>query len=730
MNGKFIIESFEPIKQAVSWYDITDSTAHLTPDAAYKAFLEHAEESGTATKAAEWGPIGFPRLYGLEGISLSEWFHQRKVMPGSDQADYLMDSLGSVCQTRKQRLAFPPAKVDRVRLKNEAKKLKQLPNTEASLLTALLTDPHLRGAIFQDHLHDSIEKDIGWFLLKAAQRWLGYRYAPNLKAFAKIHSDYELDVKNGLFSYIDDDNGWEASVHNLAELLITDARRWDSLNTAQKNGILLGIWICSSFIVDNDCLFRACAIHPDIQQRLRQCGLPWRGLVEPGSGNHTILSLHSLHAKQLIGHPSMSLLGACEFSLAMLPAVKDLLEHSETATANIDLLESSSTAERLTIYKTAVKKAYQELAGCLGEAVSVGSDYKSCIEDMNSWRYLLHLYDDQFLADLPAIQEDKKKYFEELSGTPDQIAYWRKRFDEVAKDLEDPITISTKISNALNQNGSMKELKENISKAVESLDTNKIDQINQKISNSVSDTVYIFTQFITRLKISDDLFESAKEIGSRVDEEITPVAAENSALDEVENLRRELQESRTHSNMLKRQINTLEARCNALKQKYIANDSSLSEEVYRAISGRLTMTDLYKVMLEVLPGNTFILESVEESLKNSLDYRAPYKVLDTVLKIAGPYSDELRAGKPDSETRDILGSRYRSTESESTLSAPRLKRMREQLYRDQPVLFEQHMTLGSARSTTQCIQIYFKMLNEVMVIAYIGPHLETSSSST
>jgi hypothetical protein len=102
--------------------------------------------------------------------------------------------------------------------------------------------------------------------------------------------------------------------------------------------------------------------------------------------------------------------------------------------------------------------------------------------------------------------------------------------------------------------------------------------------------------------------------------------------------------------------------------------------------------------------------------------------MDILLKLTGDYYDQIQSGLPNSQAKLVLGSKYRAKESDTTMSIPRLKKLREYKVSGKKYLFTQHLTIGTSRNSAECIQVYFRMVESLIHIAYIGPHLEVSSS--
>ncbi|MDI3324530.1 hypothetical protein QKW35_09095 [Pontibacterium granulatum] len=155
---------------------------------------------------------------------------------------------------------------------------------------------------------------------------------------------------------------------------------------------------------------------------------------------------------------------------------------------------------------------------------------------------------------------------------------------------------------------------------------------------------------------------------------------------------------------------------------------SVQSPLYRALSENVTLLDVLEVLDQLFPGTVVVLDSAMESAAES-SYQNVRKVIDMLLKLCGPYYQAIVVdGCPDTTAKDILGASYRAQESETTLSIAKLRAQREFKFDGKDVLFKQHLTLGVRRDERSCIHVYFKIIDRKMVIAYVGKHLETSSS--
>jgi len=149
------------------------------------------------------------------------------------------------------------------------------------------------------------------------------------------------------------------------------------------------------------------------------------------------------------------------------------------------------------------------------------------------------------------------------------------------------------------------------------------------------------------------------------------------------------------------------------------------------IKGDIKRTPL--LILEALstlhPDRLVVLESARKSARAADNFNLPDRLAQLLDALINPYLDSIRSGKPDTEAKTVLPQSYAAKESETVLNTPRLRAMREFSYEGEPQLFLQHVGVGRNYGTQHAIRVYFKIINEKVVIAYCGEHLENASTN-
>lgn len=161
---------------------------------------------------------------------------------------------------------------------------------------------------------------------------------------------------------------------------------------------------------------------------------------------------------------------------------------------------------------------------------------------------------------------------------------------------------------------------------------------------------------------------------------------------------------------------------------------------YKESNTPVVVNDLILDCLEGKADNLKVIQGVkslfpdvvflEASYYNGI-YKSPQKLLTNLIRLCGKYFNAITGGESDSTAKDILGNVYRANESKTTMGISEMARERAfEVERNGIVdtfYFEQHLTLGTRRGEPYTIQVHFKILEGVLYIGRIGPHLKVSS---
>ncbi len=170
----------------------------------------------------------------------------------------------------------------------------------------------------------------------------------------------------------------------------------------------------------------------------------------------------------------------------------------------------------------------------------------------------------------------------------------------------------------------------------------------------------------------------------------------------------------------------IESKHSALVKRTQGEGSGYSESLDRVLFGKPTVTDIFNVINDAYP--YVIYADNFDKLAEKCVYGAPKKLHTAVKRLVDDYFNQITAGNPDSVAKTIIDSYYAANESETTMSSPRLRAMREFTFSGKKILMEKHLTIGGDRDRTKCVQIYFDIIDGKLHVGYIGEHLEVSGS--
>ncbi|WP_088922437.1 hypothetical protein [Pseudomonas aeruginosa] len=229
---------------------------------------------------------------------------------------------------------------------------------------------------------------------------------------------------------------------------------------------------------------------------------------------------------------------------------------------------------------------------------------------------------------------------------------------------------------------------------------------------------------------------STESLPAEVSKEVTLLQAQVAQLAEElstaqadkEHLALELQEKKQELHRL-RQV----SEATGLAKQYTQSNAPYvdSELLNRVVmrSG-VTISDVLAYFAHTAAGRVEILDSVwRVAGKYVGQHDCTERLMDLLYKLIYPYLDAMNSGKPDTQAREIFGPKvYSAKESTSTLTDARLRAMREHTYLGEKVLFQRHLRPSNGHGLEGC-RVYFEIIDGMVVIAYVGPHLDVSTSN-
>ncbi|WP_137887647.1 hypothetical protein [Pseudomonas sp. 2FE] len=198
------------------------------------------------------------------------------------------------------------------------------------------------------------------------------------------------------------------------------------------------------------------------------------------------------------------------------------------------------------------------------------------------------------------------------------------------------------------------------------------------------------------------------------------------ALADIEHLSTELRESKAENHRLR-------AAAGAMASKTTREKNPLE---CAAVINRVVMRQNHKPadVLDyfdcVAKDRIVVLDSARRSVSAyTANFDGTERMLDLMHKLVYGYLDAINTGSPDTVARKAFGPKaYSAQESQTTLSDARLRAMREFAYEGKKRLFTRHLRVGNATGQ-EGMRIYFDIIDGLVVLAYVGPHLEVRSSS-
>jgi len=181
---------------------------------------------------------------------------------------------------------------------------------------------------------------------------------------------------------------------------------------------------------------------------------------------------------------------------------------------------------------------------------------------------------------------------------------------------------------------------------------------------------------------------------------------------------------------LKRDNHSLRQYRESVEQLDLRSEApTIDHALFRRIGARdgITPLDVLSFVKQAADGRVVVLDSAWKSARESALFPHSARLLDLMLTMVFDYYDELAAGKPDSLAKEILAGGYSAKESGAVAAAPKMRSMRVFKYLDKDHYFERHLRIGTGGGL-ECMRVHFDILDGIVVVAYVGPHLECASS--
>lgn len=127
-------------------------------------------------------------------------------------------------------------------------------------------------------------------------------------------------------------------------------------------------------------------------------------------------------------------------------------------------------------------------------------------------------------------------------------------------------------------------------------------------------------------------------------------------------------------------------------------------------------------------GRVVVLDAAWKSVEQYANFPDTVRMMTILNTMVFPYFEALQSGKSDAAARALLGSSYAANESETTTSNRRMRAMREFDYQGRTHYFERHLRIANGTGMDG-MRIHFDIIDQKVVIAYVGPHLSCVSDN-
>lgn len=321
-------------------------------------------------------------------------------------------------------------------------------------------------------------------------------------------------------------------------------------------------------------------------------------------------------------------------------------------------------------------------------------------------------------------------------------------FDEIDNAVSEIEALHEQLATLLKDKGDFKE--------IGSL-SQKGDELSKKLPTMIDDAL----DRMERFAVSIDCFRAAviraKDSSTRVEETpaavppqvgqiaappvvTAPAQAPAPAADESKNdleldllnannaLERELKESRADVFRLNQLVEALQKRPD---QPLGQADEDLAALSCRIARGRrLSPEEILRFYSYTAKDRVEILDSAWKSARSAEHFAQPDKLIEMLGKLLFEYLDEVRKGVPMGKVgREMFSNGFAARESQTVQVTTQMRAQREFVYQGAPRFFEYRLRVGNGWGPVESMRVYFDVLDNRVVVAYVGPHLEQAGTN-
>lgn len=321
-------------------------------------------------------------------------------------------------------------------------------------------------------------------------------------------------------------------------------------------------------------------------------------------------------------------------------------------------------------------------------------------------------------------------------------------FDEIDNAVSEIEALHEQLATLLREKGDFKE--------IGSL-SQKGDELSKKLPTMIDDALDRMERFAVSIDRFSAVVARAKDPGALVEETpaavpppveqleappvvIAPAQAPAPAADESKNdleldllnandaLERELKESRADVFRLNQLVEALQKRPD---QPLGCADEDLAALSCRIARGRrLSPEEILRFYSYTAKDRVEILDSAWKSARGAEHFAQPDKLIEMLGKLLFEYLDEVRKGVPMGKVgREMFSNGFAARESQTVQVTTQMRAQREFVYQGAPRFFEYRLRVGNGWGPVESMRVYFDVLDNRVVVAYVGPHLEQAGTN-
>lgn len=321
-------------------------------------------------------------------------------------------------------------------------------------------------------------------------------------------------------------------------------------------------------------------------------------------------------------------------------------------------------------------------------------------------------------------------------------------FDEIGNAVSEIEALHEQLATLLRDKGDFKE--------IGSL-SQKGDELSKKLPTMIDDALDRMERFAVSIDRFSAAVVRAKDHGARVKENpaagpqeveqleahpivTAPSQAPAPATDESKNdleldllnandaLERDLRESRADVFRLNQLVEALQKRPD---QPLGCADEDLAALSCRIARGRrLSPEEILRFYSYAAKDRVKILDSAWKSARGAEHFAQPDKLIEMLGKLLFEYLDEVRKGVSMGKVgREMFSNGFAARESQTVQVTPQMRAQREFIYQGTPRFFEYRLRVGNGWGPVESMRVYFDVLDNRVVVAYVGPHLEQAGTN-